>query len=453
MKINIDNIRSLYSGRYYPILVALLIFLGHATGQEVVFGAALLLTLIPACILCRDLHFAVLPFLCTVFIVSAKGYSPNDTGYDRFLKPWLLIPLICIIVVLITALVYFIIHNRKFINPFPKDHMFFGLAGFCIALFLNGLFSKNYTPQNLFFTFAMSLSLIGVYILFALYYHFDEKSMDHLMYCLVISGLLIVAELIFAYFTTVQFENGEIVKGSVVLGWGVWTNIGGMLAFLMPACFYFAASHRHGWIGFCLGLIEYFCIVLSQSRGALVVGSAVLLLCLLYLCLRGKNRNHNRVFTLVIALGGAGVCVLFADKMLGLVNNFLQYGFGDNGRFDLWKVGIENFLHNPIFGSGFYDSYINEAWDMPLYPYLYHNTVVQLLGATGAVGFLAYGYHRYCTVRHLIKNPTTGNMFLGFCILSLLAFSLLDVLFFKTYPTIFYSMMLLFAVRCNDIKE
>lgn len=452
MNTHIDSLRNFYNGKYYPLFAALLIFLGHALGQEIVFGALLLLSIIPACFVCRDLRFAVIPFLCTVFIVSAKGYSPNDTGYDRFLKPVVLIPLICILVLLIAALVYFIVRNRKLTNAFPRDQVFISLAVFCGTLFFNGIFSSQYTPKNLFFAFAMSLSLVAVYVLFALYYRFDKTSNDHLMYCLVISAFLIIAELFWAYCTTVQFENGEIVKGSVVLGWGVWTNIGGMLAFLLPACFYFAANHRHGWIGFLLGFIDFFCIVLSQSRGALVVGAVVLLLCLVYLCLCGKNRKRNRIFTLVIAIGGIAFCVLFAEKMLGLVNNFLQYGFGDNGRFDLWKTGIAHFLDYPVFGSGFYDSYVNEAWDMPIYPYLYHNTLVQMLGAAGIVGFLAYAYHRFCAVKLVLRRPNPAKTFFGLCILTLLAFSLLDVLFFKTYPTIYYSLMLLFMVKSDSTE-
>ncbi len=264
------------------------------------------------------------------------------------------------------------------------------------------------------------------------------------MYCLVLSGLLIAAELIFAYFTTVQFENGQIVKGSVVLGWGVWTNIGGMLSFLMPACFYFAYSHRRGWIGFLLGLLEYFCIVLSQSRGALLVGTLILALCLITLCLRGENKRLNRYFTLGIAIVGILAVIFLSEKLLNLIRNFMELGFADNGRFGMWSMGWNHFLENPLFGSGFYDSYLNEEWDMGISPYLYHNTVIQLLGASGVLGFLAYLYHRVMTVRLVIKRPNYGKIFLAFSVLSLLLFSLTDVLFFRTYPTIFYAFMLLF---------
>lgn len=454
MKPGIDFWRGFYNGRLYPLLVAVLILLGHATGYEVVFGIIMLLSVIPACLICHDLRFALMPFMCTVFIVSAKTYAPNDTGYaERYLKPAVLIPLAITAVLVIAALITFTVRNYRTANKPPRGGMLTGLLVFCAALLCNGAFNSDYTVQNLFFGFVMSVTLVLIYLLFAFFLDIDRALFEHFMYCVAMAGLLICAELVVAYFTTVQFVDGEIVKGSVVLGWGVWTTIGGMLAFLMPAHFYFAASHKHGWIGYIFGFFQYFCILLSQSRGALLVGTVILGICLLYLFFKGENRRLNRWIILGTVVVGALGVILMADKLLGLVQNFLQMGFDDNGRFALWKTGVEHFLEYPVFGSGFYDSYINEAWEMDVYPYLYHNTAVQLLGSLGVVGTLAYLYHRVLTVRLVLKKPNIGKTFLGICILGLLLFSLTDVLFFKTYPTIIYSLMLLFMDRSNSFDE
>jgi uncharacterized membrane protein HdeD (DUF308 family) len=109
------------------------------------------------------------------------------------------------------------------------------------------------------------------------------------------TGLIICAQLLLAYgMGGINFDGtGSVVKESVMLGWGVWTAIGGMLAFLMPACFYFAHSHRNGWVYYLLGLLEYLCIFLSQSRGALLFGTLVLGLCVLILLFSGKNKKMN----------------------------------------------------------------------------------------------------------------------------------------------------------------
>lgn len=453
MKMNADFLRAFYNSRIYPVIVAALIFLGHATGQELIFGAILAVTLIPALLVARDARFAILPFLCAIFIVSVHDYTPGDPGYDRYLNPPFLIGMSVIAVLLIASLVCFIVRNRALANPFPKKGMLWSLLPFCTALLLNGAFSASYTANNLFYALATIASMLAVYVLFVLYVRFDRKTFDYFMFCLVLAGLVIVAELLFAYCTTVQFENGQIVKGSVVLGWGVWTNIGGMLSFLMPACFYFAHSYRRGWIGYLLGLFFYFCILLSQSRGALLIGSVILALCLLYLCLSGENRRRNRIFTIVLVACGVVGVLLLSSKLIALLRNFLSFGFADNGRFEKWSAGMRHFLDYPIFGSGFYDSYVDPEWDMGAYPYLYHNTVIQLLGATGIVGFLAYLYHRVQTVRLALTRRNAGKTFLAICILSLLLFSLTDVLLFKTYPTIYYALMLLFMEKSEMAEE
>lgn len=445
------TICAFYLGKYYPLLAAAMVFLGHALGLEMIFLSLVLLSIVPACLLCDDFKFAVAPFLYMIFTVSARGYSPSDTGYaERYLNLPTLIVTGVSVAVTVAAIVIFAVRHWKSGNAFSRHGILEGLVIFCGAMMLNGLFSPNYTPMNLFFSGVIAAILLAVYVLFSRLVHFDGQSMGYLMYCLVIAGLLIAAELILAYLTTVQFEGGEIVKGSVVLGWGVWTTIGGMLAFLMPTCFYFAASHRRGWIGYLVGLFLYVCILLSQSRGALLFGSLGLALCMIYLCFKGKNRKQNRIFTLAIFLLGAVGCLLLADKLISLVQNFLQYGFGDNGRFEIWKIGMNHFLENPVFGSGFYDSYTTEEWERIIDPYLYHNTVVQLFGSMGLVGVLAYAYHRFCTVRLVWRCPTEGNIFLAIAILMLLLFSLLDVLFFKMYPSIFYAVMLAFMQRDGE---
>ena len=438
------KLKSFYNGAYYPILVAILVFLGHSTELEILFGGIMMLSLIAGFWICDDMRFAISPFLCTIFIVPIH-HSPNVPDYSKYyLEPLPLIVILVAAVLLIVSVVAFTVRNRKMIprDLFDKKGIFVSLAILCGSLVINGFFSKGYSLQNMYYSFSFIFSLLLIYFLFGAYVRFDRSVVDYVMYCLVLAGMQIVCQLFFAYFTSVAFVDGNPVKETVLLGWGVWTAIGGLLTLLMPACFYFAANHKHGWIGYLLGFAEFLAIFLSQSRGALLMGAGTLLLCLVALCFTGKHKKRNRLFTLaVFAVGILGGVVLF-DKILGLLQNFLNYGFGDNGRFDLWRTGIENFLKNPVFGSGFY-AFVNESWPKALYPYFYHNTLIQMLGAAGAVGFLAYAYHRFCTVRLFFKKPNTCKLFLGIGILGWLCFCLIDVLFFSTYPTMFYAMILL----------
>jgi hypothetical protein len=128
--------------------------------------------------------------------------------------------------------------------------------------------------------------------------------------------------------------------------------------------------------------------------------------------------------------------------------NFLANGLGDNGRFEIWKTGIDQFLAHPIFGAGFYDNGITAEeileWNLQIYPNLYHNTVIQMLGAAGIVGLAAYLWHRFCTVKLALTRPTLEKTMLALGILALVLFGMLDVLFFITYPLLYYALMLAF---------
>ncbi|MBR2927230.1 MAG: O-antigen ligase family protein [Clostridia bacterium] len=450
----LERIRHFYNGVWYPVLVALLVFVGYCTNLELYFGVFMLATMMLGCFLCDDLRFAISPFLCTIFAVSV-AHSPNVPDYSKYyIETPVLITLIITAVLLIESFVYFTVKHRHRAKPIKKKAIFWSMLIFCISIAANGLFGAGYTIKNLIYSLSFAFSLLLVYWLFSAYVRFENKAVfDYFMYCLMIAGMLISAELIFAYFTTIRFdEAGGIIKESVVLGWGVWTAVGGMLAFLMPSCFYFAASHTYGWIGFLLGGVMYACILLSQARGALLVGSVILLICLASLWFYGKNRKQNRIFTLVGLVIGVLGCVLLWGKISSLLDNFITYGFSDNGRFDLWRTGIEHFKSNVVFGAGFY-TLVNESWPKDVYPYLYHNTLIQLLGACGLLGIGSYLYHRSLTLRLALYHCNTVKLFLGISILSLLLTSFLDVLFFNTYPTIFYSMMLLFMEKTEEQTE
>ena len=403
-----------------------------------------MLSLVPALWVCDDFRFATMPILGVLFAVSTKDYTPYDNGYaERFFQPVVLTLLVFVGTAIAVSLVFFLIRNRKSCNPLSQKGVWLGLSVLCAGMLFNGAFSENHEWTDQLYALLFAFALLGIYFLFALYMRFERGGVDYMMYCFLLAGLLICAELICAYFTTVRFVDGSIDKGSVVLGWGIWTAIGGMLAFLLPISFYFAASHRCGWIAFGIGLLEYLCVFLSQSRGALLFGTLGLALCMLCLLMKGKNRKQNRILILGLAvIGVCGIAVLW-DKLFSVVQNFANSGLGDNGRFEIWEIAWRNFLKNPVFGSGFYDSFVDPAFEHSFDPYLYHNTVLQMLGACGIVGFGAYLFHRGQTVYLVLKKPTLQKMFLGIALLTFLLFNLLDVLFFKFYPSFFYALMLL----------
>ena len=442
-------LRKFYAGKWYPIAVAGLVFLGHFTGLDVWCGLLLVVFLLPGFWLMDHLRFLIAPVLMASFLVTSRGYDVATSDYHEYLEMPRIGGLIAAGVLFFAGLICFLIHNRKNARPIRPRRLFAGLMAFTVALLCNGLFNPAYTPKNLLFAAIAAASFLLPYFLFTLYGGEGREHADELIYSVAVAGLLIFAELIAAYFTKVRFTDGGIVKESVTTGWGVWTTIGGMLAFLLPSCFYFAHSAKHGWIWYGLGLLLWGGCFLSQSRGALLIGSGILLICLVILCVSGANRKQNRILTAVVVLLALVAVPIFRKQIFAVLENFRAYGLWDNGRFEKWEIGWNHFLEFPVFGSGFYDSYVSE-WNAVFIPFLYHNTLVQMLGACGAVGLLAYLFHRTQTVLLIVRRPDPRKTFLGVCILGLLLASLIDVLFFKPYSTLFYGAMLWAMELCSE---
>ena len=439
----IDSLRNFYRGIWYPIFVAALVFTGHATGWDIQFASLVLLTAVPGIWIMHDSNFLFAPFCMLTLTVTARYYDfeTADNHYDRFLQqPWFTLFLASAGIALLSIIV-FMTRNRRSVNHLKQPWIFLSLLILCGVMLFNGAFNPLYTPKNLMYASFFSMATLFVYLLFALYGNFDRYCTDQFFFCLTVTGVLILLELLFAYFTRVTFADGSIVKESVMVGWGAWTHIGGMLAFLMPAPFYFARQRRNGWGFYLIGVAIFLGTLFSQSRGALLVGGVVFLLCLILVCSGGPNRKQNRVFTAILAAFLMVGALLLSSRLGALIQNFINYGFDDNGRFDLWKAGWAHFLDYPVFGSGFYDACVYD-WQMVVLPYLYHDTLVQMLAACGAVGLLAYLWHRVLTVRMVFRNRSIPKFFFGVCLLGLLLFSLIDVLFFKIYSTMIYAMIL-----------
>ncbi len=450
MKTTLDRLREFYSGKWYPLIVLVLTVFGNALGYEFACFLIMVASFFVACLIAYDFRFALSPFMCTVFFVSPL-HAGNVTEFrEYYMQPLAVTVMVIGFGMIFIGSVLFAIRNRRRVNSFPWKGLFLSLCVWCVALCLNGAFNPTYTWQNLLYAVTFPLMLLILFSLFALYVRFDASAFDYFMYCLFIACSVICLELIARYLSGAVIENGVLVKENVVIGWAVWTTIGGMIAFLMPASFYFAATHRHGWIFYVIGLIQFFCTVLSQSRGSMLFGAVTLLLSLAVLCFFGRNKRINRYLTIgLIVIGILGVIIL-REKLMGLLQSFLDQGFSDNGRYELWNTGIQKFLSNPVFGAGFYDNAIVSSWDIQIYPFFYHNTLIQLLASTGAVGILAYLWHRFCTVRAVVRKPNLYKTYLGICVLSCLMFCMLDVLMFITYPLIFYTLMLLFIEKKDE---
>lgn len=433
-----------FNGWLYPLTVAAIIFLAHTFALEPFGIAAVMLLVLLACFICTDCRF-LLPPLAGLFCIISPAHSPAFAPVsDFFFSGIMPIFLIGCSVLLVLGLVLFAVRQRHKFQQFSFDSQMPGLIAFAIGILCNGFFTNGYTVNNLVYALLLCLSIPLLYFFMAVFLPRTVEVRDYFFFTLLCTGLLVVAELAVLYATKVQFDGLIPIKDSITIGWGRWTNIAAFLAMLLPSAFYFAHSHPKGpWFLIPGGLI-YLGLIFSGSRGGLLYGTLILLLCLALLFFTGKNKKRNRMAILGICLLMLIAIGFLMPKIIAFLGLYINYGLSDNGRFALWREAFVCFTQAPIFGKGFFGTGILLEYEaFQLFPHTCHNTFLHLMATGGIACLAAYLYHRALTIRLAIqKRKSPGALFLLLCIAALLLCSLTDEHLFHFYPGFLYAVAL-----------
>ena len=263
-------------------------------------------------------------------------------------------------------------------------------------------------------------------------------------------GFGIMLETVRLYFLPGVVTPEGVDRGKLTTGWGMYNNIGCIIAMCIPASFYFASTRKNGWQYTLLGCLTLAGVVLTQSRGSILFGGIVFLASYAYVIVRSRGRErlcHLIVAGALILLAMIAVAVFF-EKFMQLFSSMLR--FDSNGRDGIWESGLKQFAGHPLFGVGFYECEAFRWGQLPSDSFLpprYHNTYLQLMASGGVVALLAYAFHRFQTVRLLWRRRTRENIFLAFIVLALILTSTVDCHFFNFGPGLLYSVILVFLER------
>ena len=440
---------SFLNGRYYPLLICFCALISHTFSIEIFGIAVIALTVGIGFIFCQDLKFLLAPLFMFILMFS----QPSVESGIFYETPYL-VAIVCFATYLVALFIAHFIINRSTLtlSSFTKSKLFWGYILLCGAYLFNGALNfDEYVFGNIVFALIQIVSLGFIFFIFHINLNVDKSTLKYVFYVLYLTSILITLQVFISFISgQVEFQNGEIIKESLLFGWGMWNNIGGLLAFLLPVHFYFASCQKkYGYIFYITGVISYLAIVLSLSRSSLLVSTLMIVLCAIISCFFGENKKTNRIITASIALLGIiGVIVLW-DKISNILGDYLSRGFSDNGRFEIYRKGLRNFADNPIFGGGFHSVKAQDHTFIKFLPDRYHNTVIQMMGTCGIVGLLAYLFHRVQTVILFLKKKATSTLFLGICVASLLLTSMLDNHFFNIYPAFIYSAILVIVDKIN----
>jgi O-antigen ligase len=447
---------------YFLIFNAVLALLGNAFGLELLTYGITIFIGVFVLAFSKDLLPLVQAF-CFCYLTPSIKNNPGRNVNSVFTIGNGAEYLIAMIAVFAVALVLRLIFDKEigFKNMFKvKRKLLIGLLVLGLAYLLAGVFSKNYFSRDSFFSNILfgALNFVSIFIpyfIFASAVKWKDVKKEYFLWLMFFLSILLFFELIVVYVQNGVLSQGFIDKTKIYTGWGICNNMGALMAMTMPASFYLAYRYnKYGFIFNIVGNIIFAGIFFTVSRASMLFGAVVYAICIVVLLIKtkGKNRLYNAIVLIGVAVVVGVILLVFFDKVYALALTLLKSK--DSGRFNIYKAGFKQFLGAPIFGQTFFPvEYSLYSWSnttiTSFLPPRWHNTVIQLLASCGIFGLLAYGFHRFQTVKLFVKNPSLEKYFIGLCILGRLLTSLLDCHFFNLGPGLIYSIALIFVEKVD----
>lgn len=448
------------SSYFFPLVTAAVSVLGYYTGFELLTVWYLSLTGTAILICCKDVSPIICVFLFINVIISLQ-HCPLDPINSQYLsQPAVGGQIIAAIFIICSAIVYRLVTSLVR-RQFKITPTFWGLLAFALALTFGGVFYSHYTVMSLIFGFGLGAVFLLVYVFMCANLKLDDAAFKKIAYYFLIWFAVVTLELIVAYFITDGLiEDGKVIRTKLMFGWGTYNNVGVFLTLTIPAWFYFARKSEKWGVAFLLGgLFNLGMCFLSMARQAMLMGTVIFIAGCVWLLIRdrGVKRIINASILGGLVLVGLIGAIVLHDKVGNFFASLLDGLKTGNGRTRLWAQGMANFLHHPLLGIGFYDpcavavypggslpqvGYFEGGSLATSDPYMCHNTIFQILSASGLVGLVSYVVHRMHTVFSYVNNPSDERTFIALTVAGLLLLSLLGNHIFSVLPTLIYSALI-----------
>lgn len=350
---------------------------------------------------------------------------------------------------LIVSIVIFIyrqvrINKRKFI----KGEMFWAGFGICIVGVIAGLGYMDFAYQWWWRQILYPVVLFSYYLFFINFTRGDNRR--YIAKLFLGLSCFIMVQMLWCILASPN-PIATIQNKMILVGPSNMINMAGtMLSMTIPFCFYLAIDSKRDWLYCILGLLIYLFLILSNSRGNILI--ATLLTPIGFLISMVKSKSKKRYFIILIC---ACVCLVGLIVMMIIYRNVVfgmlaRLGLSSNGRFEIWKAALKLFTKTPIFGTGFYvkTSFMN--FDSAVYQY--HSTIIQIITCTGIVGSIFFGYYYYKKFKVFFTNKSLYKIFAFLSMLSLEIYGLIDMV--GIYPsTILLTLVLLISAEKEEKVE
>lgn len=450
----------------YPIIFAIICVISCSNNKSVYIPCMIILTALAVItgLFSDDLKVFCVPAFLIYYCIGSDD-KRNWLLVPSFDKSS--IPVMAICLTVLAAVLFFRLFTSGAIREmFQKRGIFFnGILLMDAALLLNGAFSQNWSPYNLFFGGISALCLTLFYCLFLTV---TARSNDGIAYAcktLVTVGYTVAAEVLILALRLhadgrliITLDSGfkMINRSYLSLPWGLPTIIAAVIATAIPAALYLARARKYPVLSYFSALFFWLLTVFIDTRSAIIFGGIMLVVGSILCCTGGRNKKTVRIMVLliIVVLLALSCWVCLSRKVTGetFIDNLLMAlrldidaegtsGFLDffSGRIPIWKGGLGDFLKAPIFGSGFMSG---DYGADKVYNYMYHNVIIEFLGSMGIVGIFAFLVHLKHGLEAIIRRRSTDK-FLLICVpMCILGMSLVDNFFFYPNFQIIYAAFL-----------
>ena len=406
-----------------------------------------------------DLLPALAPAFCTI-IIGATLLEILEV----------VIPYIPFAYPVVIATVFHLIRYRK---PLWVGSSFYGLIITSVAVLLSGIgtdiATRDYSSLGaIYHLIGLSVGLIVLYLFFATNRK-EERDFDPIHYflmCLIVMGLLCAAVILENFLEwSIQLSRGITVEGketfSAFFNEIFYRNTISTLGVMcIPSAFYMAKRAKNAFehiVFFFVGILIYVGAALTLARTAILFGTLLLLICLVYY-FRGRRDIITKSMNLVLLLlFGAIFLYIFREAIAELLDFRLPKGWisPTESRARLLLRSLEDFRAHPLFGIGITSLANTDIYSAEGCICWYHLYFPQLWGSMGILGLVAYGIQLVIRAKLVFTKPDAQSIAMGLVYLGLFLYSQTDPGEFAPIPyaVLTVPLFMLLEGRARKLKK
>jgi O-antigen ligase len=459
------------TGVLIPITLAILAVIGSVFALEIFT--------IPASILLVVISLwattSIKPFLFLVVTISYHLPAVHLYPSDYYTIGWHPYVLLGSILLLLVSLVYYIVKNQLFAHaPIKKIPLVLPLAIMTAGMLLNGVLAPDYKIMNLVWSSLMMMVYFFVYVVVYLAIK-RENPRDMVQYfnlLTLLTSWILIVHMVKIYFVDGVIVDGVLDRNRIVMGYGVCTLMGFHITTLIPVNFYGFMKGKTPVLSLVTAILIWISGIATTSRNAALIGTVYFIVCFVFSAFYGRRVVAGRVILAVAGGVIVGIFLFFGyhyiypehinnelvrfvvDNVRILITQYINRGLNSSGRTDIWKRCFDLFMENPIFGKGFFGVRVSEQIVPAEYiPEFAHNTIFELIAATGIVGALCYGCYRLATLKVMFHRFDLDRFMILVGASVMVAESLLDNYAFQIYTTFYYVIALAIAARLFETRR